>query len=64
MVQEETIEEDSGLCTPAMDEFPGIMTHRFLEEEATDEAKNYYLIYKISKYRDRRVSVFIIMGKI
>ena len=33
----EVIADDSGLCIDALDGWPGVMTHRFLGEEATEE---------------------------
>lgn len=57
IVQEETIADDSGLCIHAMDDFPGVMTHRFLGEDATDESRNEYLINEVNKYEDRSASI-------
>lgn len=57
IAQEETIADDSGLCIHAMDDFPGVMTHRFLGEDATDEMRNEYLINEVNKYEDRSASV-------
>ena len=50
---EETIADDSGLCINCLNGFPGIMTHRFLGDEATDRMRNEYLI----KYQDRSAKV-------
>ena len=57
IAQEETIADDSGLCIHAMNDFPGVMTHRFLGEDATDEERNEYLINEVNKYEDRSASV-------
>ena len=47
--KEETIADDSGLCVNALNGFPGVMTHRFLGEDATDHERNQYIIFiKIS----------------
>lgn len=40
-----------------MDDFPGVMTHRFLGEDATDESRNEYLINEVNKYEDRSASI-------
>ena len=32
IVKEETIADDSGLCVKCLNDFPGVMTHRFLVE--------------------------------
>ena len=57
IVQEEVIADDSGLCINALDGFPGVLTHRFLGEEATDEMRNNYLIEELDKYTDRSAKV-------
>ncbi|MDE5631028.1 MAG: RdgB/HAM1 family non-canonical purine NTP pyrophosphatase [Bacilli bacterium] len=54
---EETIADDSGLCIDALDGFPGVMTHRFLGDLATDEMRNEYLINELNKYPDRSAQV-------
>lgn len=50
---EETIADDSGLCINCLKGFPGVMTHRFLGEDATDRKRNEYLINKVNEYSDR-----------
>ena len=57
IVHEEVIADDSGLCINALDGFPGVLTHRFLGEEATDEMRNNYLIEELDKYTDRSAKV-------
>lgn len=54
---EETIADDSGLCINCLNGFPGIMTHRFLGDEATDRMRNEYLINEVNKYQDRSAKV-------
>lgn len=54
---EETIADDSGLCINCLNGFPGVMTHRFLGEEATDRMRNEYLIKEVNKYDDRSAKV-------
>lgn len=55
--QEETIADDSGLCINCLNGFPGVMTHRFLGEDATDKMRNEYLINEVNKYDDRSAKV-------
>lgn len=57
IAKEETIADDSGLCIKALNGFPGVMTHRFLGEDATDEMRNQYLIDEVGKLDDRSASV-------
>lgn len=54
---EETIADDSGLCINCLNGFPGVMTHRFLGEDATDRMRNEYLINEVNKYDDRSAQV-------
>lgn len=54
---EETIADDSGLCINCLDGFPGVMTHRFLGDDATDRMRNEYLINEVNKYEDRSAQV-------
>lgn len=50
---EEVIADDSGLCIKALKGFPGVKTHRFLGENATDKMRNEYLINQVNQYDDR-----------
>lgn len=54
---EEVIADDSGLCINCLDGFPGVITDRFLGEDATDKMKNEYLIKKVNNYDDRSAKV-------
>lgn len=54
---EETVADDSGLCIDCLDGFPGVMTHRFLGDDATDRMRNEYLIKEVNKHEDRRAQV-------
>lgn len=54
---EETIADDSGLCINCLNAFPGVMTHRFLGDDATDRVRNEYLINEVNKYEDRSAQV-------
>lgn len=55
--KEDVIADDSGLCINALDGFPGVMTHRFLGDDATDKMRNEYLIKEVNKYDDRSAQV-------
>ena len=57
ITHEATIADDSGLCINALDGFPGVLTHRFLGEDATDEMRNIYLIEKTNEQSDRSAKV-------
>ena len=57
IAHEEVIADDSGLCINALDGFPGVMTHRFLGDDASDEERNNYLINEVNKYEDRSAQV-------
>ena len=54
---EETIADDSGLCINCLNGFPGVMTHRFLGDDATDRMRNEYLINEVNKHEDRSAQV-------
>ena len=54
---EGVIADDSGLCIKALNGFPGVETHRFLGEAATDRERNEYLINEVNKYDDRSAYV-------
>lgn len=47
LTQKTCIADDSGLMVDELDGFPGVKTKRFLEEEATDEERNNYLLEKL-----------------
>lgn len=54
---EETIADDSGLMIDALGGFPGVMTHRFLGDDATDQMRNEFLIKEADKYPNRSAQV-------
>ncbi|MBQ6323892.1 MAG: RdgB/HAM1 family non-canonical purine NTP pyrophosphatase [Bacilli bacterium] len=54
---EEIIADDSGLCINSLNGFPGVMTHRFLGDDATDRMRNEYLINEVNKHEDRSAQV-------
>lgn len=61
IAHEETIADDSGLCIKALNDFPGVKTHRFLGDDATDEMRNEFLINEVNKFDDRSASVVCVL---
>lgn len=59
---EAVIADDSGLCITALDDFPGVYTHRYMGEDASDEIRNIALINLANEtmYRDAKVVCFIV----
>ena len=53
----ETLADDSGLMINSLDGFPGVMTHRFLGDDASDTDRNNYLIEEVNKHKDRTAKV-------
>lgn len=62
LTHEETIADDSGLCIDCLNGFPGVMTHRFLGNEATDRMRNEHLIQEVNKHNDRRAQVVCVLA--
>lgn len=58
---EEVIADDSGLCIDCLNGFPGVNTHRFLGDNATDIERNEYLINEVNKYDDRSAQVVCVL---
>lgn len=58
---EPTIADDSGLCINSLDGFPGVMTHRFLGDDTTDEDRNNALIEKLKNSNDRSAKVVCVL---
>ena len=57
LINSPVIADDSGLCIDALDGFPGVLTHRFLGENKTDEEINKAIIDKCRNIKDRRARV-------
>ena len=57
ITNEAVIADDSGLCITGLKDFPGVMTHRFLGEDATDEDRNLELIKKADTLSNRSAKV-------
>lgn len=47
LTDEIVLADDSGLEVHALNDFPGVETHRFLGEDATDEDRNNYIIKQL-----------------
>lgn len=57
LTKEATIADDSGLCIAALNDFPGVLTSRFLGKNKTDKEKNLALIEKTNTKEDRSAKV-------
>lgn len=57
LVKIPVIADDSGLCINALNDFPGVMTHRFLGANKTDKEINDALIKACSNLKDRSAKV-------
>lgn len=55
------IADDSGLCIEELNNFPGVLTARFLGEEASKEERNNYLINKLKGKENRKATVVTVM---
>lgn len=55
-----TIADDSGLCIHALDNFPGVLTHRFLGD-ASDEERNLFLIKKCQNLKYKSASAICVL---
>ncbi len=61
MFHEIVLADDSGLCINSLNGFPGVATHRFLGEDATDRERNLTLIEKLDSTADRSAKVVCAM---
>lgn len=60
VAHEPVIADDSGLCIPILNDWPGVLTHRFLGEEATEIDRNNAILDKMKNYRgEDRTAHFI-----
>lgn len=58
---EPVIADDSGLCIKALNDFPGVLTHRFLGDNAGDAERNQDLINRVNKVSDRSAQVVCVL---
>lgn len=52
-----TLADDSGLCIDVFEGWPGVETHRFLGENATDDERNDYILTRLKGISNRSCSV-------
>lgn len=57
LTKEATIADDSGLCIATLNDFPGVLTHRFSGKNKTDEERNLVLIKKMKTKEDRTAKI-------
>ena len=57
ITNEPVIADDSGLCVLELNGWPGVLTHRFLGETATDEERNKAIIDKVNSLSKRDAQV-------
>ena len=57
ITKEAVIADDSGLCIEELDGWPGVLTHRFLGEDATDEERNKAIIDKVKDLDSKKAKV-------
>lgn len=57
LTNEATISDDSGLCINELNDWPGVLTHRFLGEGKTDRERNLAIIEKVQSLpKDKRIA--------
>lgn len=61
LAKEPVIADDSGLCINELNDFPGVLTHRFLGEDATDADRNNALIEKTNSLSTRDAKVVCVL---
>ena len=57
IVREPVISDDSGLCIDILDNWPGVLTHRFLGENSTKDERNDYILEKMKEKTNRSAKV-------
>ncbi|MBS7346548.1 MAG: RdgB/HAM1 family non-canonical purine NTP pyrophosphatase [Candidatus Sacchiramonaceae bacterium] len=61
IIQEPVIADDSGLCIEALNQWPGVLTHRFLGENRTDRERNEAMIERLNNVSDRSAKVVCVL---
>ena len=51
------IADDSGICIEAFEGWPGVLTHRFAGEEASDEERNNIMVDKVRNVDNKKAQV-------
>lgn len=57
ITKEAVIADDSGLCINAYQGWPGVLTHRFAGEDATDDIRNNIILDKMKEIKERSASI-------
>ena len=55
--KEAVIADDSGLCIEVLNDWPGVMTHRFLGDNASDIDRNEAIIAKMKNQSNRNAKI-------
>jgi len=58
---EPVLADDSGLCINLLNDFPGVMTHRFLGNNSSDDDRNDALIDMVNNLSDRSAKVVCVI---
>ena len=61
LVNEPVFSDDSGLCITSLNDFPGVLTHRFLGDNASDRDRNIEIINRVSNLSDRSAKVVCVI---
>lgn len=51
------IADDSGICIDALNDWPGVLTHRFAGEQASESERNKIMVDKVSKLDNKKAKV-------
>lgn len=51
------IADDSGICIDSLEGWPGVLTHRFAGEDASDEERNNIMVSKLSNNPNKQAQV-------
>ena len=57
LTKKPVIADDSGICIDALDGWPGVLTHRFAGEEASDEERNQIMVDKLNNIDNKQAKV-------
>ena len=57
LTKEPVIADDSGICITELNGFPGVETHRFMGENATDEDRNNELVKRTADLKNKSAKV-------
>ena len=57
LTKEPVIADDSGICITELNDFPGVETHRFMGENATDEDRNNELVKRTAALKNKSAKV-------